>query len=215
MRHLAVLLQVLELGGIREERQDSERTRPQVTDSGETAGPDRETMDIFEGTVQIQQARDQPGDLRYAHRVADLAGLRLEREALRQRRLQTALQILLVLVVERVSWRRPLVRASRRSDQTSLGEAPMGDLPQPVVWAVELCPFGAGAEVGTMMDDVGARFPQGMGRRARGRQPRSPPQPGRRTRDVVLTGRRSRSDLHREGRTVRSRLTTWLGLCHR
>ncbi len=31
------------------------RTQAQVMDSGETAGPIRETMDIFEGTEQIQQ----------------------------------------------------------------------------------------------------------------------------------------------------------------
>ena len=34
---------------------DSGRTEPQVTDSRETAGRDRQTMDIFEGTEQIQQ----------------------------------------------------------------------------------------------------------------------------------------------------------------
>ena len=34
---------------------DSRRQKPQVTDAGETAGPFRETMDIFEGTEQIQQ----------------------------------------------------------------------------------------------------------------------------------------------------------------
>jgi hypothetical protein len=31
------------------------RTRPQVADSRETAEPDWQTMDIFEGTEQIQQ----------------------------------------------------------------------------------------------------------------------------------------------------------------
>ena len=39
----------------RVEPTDSGRTKPQVTDSGETAGRIRETMDIFEGTEQIQQ----------------------------------------------------------------------------------------------------------------------------------------------------------------
>ena len=51
----SVLLPVLELGGIRWNWTDSGRTEPQVTDSCETAGPFRETMDIFEGTEQIQQ----------------------------------------------------------------------------------------------------------------------------------------------------------------
>ena len=49
-----VLLPVLELGGFGW----NERTRPdesQVTDSGEPTGRSRETMDIFEGTEQIQQ----------------------------------------------------------------------------------------------------------------------------------------------------------------
>jgi hypothetical protein len=50
----SVLLLVLELGGIG--GTDGLRwTEPQVTDSGETAGRIRETMDIFEGTEQIQQ----------------------------------------------------------------------------------------------------------------------------------------------------------------
>ena len=34
---------------------DSRRREPQVTDPGETARSIRETMDIFEGTEQIQQ----------------------------------------------------------------------------------------------------------------------------------------------------------------
>jgi alkylation response protein AidB-like acyl-CoA dehydrogenase len=34
---------------------DSGRRKPQVTDSDETAEHDRQTMDIFEGTEQIQQ----------------------------------------------------------------------------------------------------------------------------------------------------------------
>ena len=37
------------------ERLDSQRREPQVTDSRETAGRLRESMDIFEGTEQIQQ----------------------------------------------------------------------------------------------------------------------------------------------------------------
>jgi len=37
------------------ERLDSQRREPQVTDSRETAGGLRESMDIFEGTEQIQQ----------------------------------------------------------------------------------------------------------------------------------------------------------------
>jgi alkylation response protein AidB-like acyl-CoA dehydrogenase len=34
---------------------DSGRQKPQVTDLGETARRHRQTMDIFEGTEQIQQ----------------------------------------------------------------------------------------------------------------------------------------------------------------
>jgi len=34
---------------------DHRRRKPLVTDSGEAAEPIRETMDIFEGTEQIQQ----------------------------------------------------------------------------------------------------------------------------------------------------------------
>ena len=49
-----VLVLVLELGGMGGFTGPG-RTEAQVTDSGETAGPVRETMDIFEGTEQIQQ----------------------------------------------------------------------------------------------------------------------------------------------------------------
>jgi hypothetical protein len=49
-----VLLLVLELGRLGG-LDGLGRTEPQVTDSGATAGSIRETMDIFEGTEQIQQ----------------------------------------------------------------------------------------------------------------------------------------------------------------